>query len=443
MKHLLTIIFITGAIAYSFGQQPISLSDAIQTGLDNNYQIQIAERRIDISKNNNTMAAAGALPRITGNLNSNNSFLINNSPASILNGKTLGSIGLTPSVDMTWVLFDNYKVQINKQRFDELEEQSKGNSDLVIENTIHAIILAYYRGVIEQQKINIFQEVMELSRDRYDYELENRKIGTGSTFNVVQVKDAYWTDSTNLLRQQTFYQSAIRNLNLAMGEDDLNQPYTLVDSINFNPQPYAFETLKRKMLESNRTLNNQLLNQRLLKSNTQFQQSNEWYMPRVSMSTGLSQDLSYNNDFTPTVGFGNFSGAGLQFNYYLRFAVSFNLFDAGTSKRAIQNALVEERIGELSISDQKRTLSGELSNQLASYQDQLRFIQLNEELIVNAAQNLGISEERYRRSLINSFDYRNVQLAYLRASLTKLENIYTLKTIEAELTRLTGGIVTE
>ena len=225
MKQLLTIIFLIGAIVPSFAQQGLSLSDAIQQGLDNNYQIQIAEKRIDISKNNNTMAAAGALPRITGAINSNNTFAVINNPTSFLDSSTLGGLGITPSIDLTWVLFDNYKVKINKQRFEELEEQSKGNSDLVIENTIHAILLAYYRGVIEQQKINVFQEVMELSHDRYDYELENRELGTGSTFNVVQVKDAYWTDSTNLLRQQTIYQSAIRNLNLAMGEDDLNQPY--------------------------------------------------------------------------------------------------------------------------------------------------------------------------------------------------------------------------
>ena len=442
MKHLLIIIFSIGIISPLLAQSPLNLSNAIQTGLDNNYQIQIAEKRIDISKNNNTMAAAGALPRITGAINSNNTFAVINNPTSFLDSSTLGGLGITPSIDLTWVLFDNYKVKINKQRFEELEEQSKGNSDLVIENTIHAIVLAYYRAVIEQQKINVFTEVMELSRDRYDYELENRELGTGSTFNVVQVKDAYWTDSTNLLRQQTFYQSAIRNLNLAMGEDDLNQPYTLTDSINFNPQPFAFQTLRSKMLESNRTLNNQLLNQKLLQSQSQLAMTNQWFIPRVTMSTGFNNALSQNflwRESLPEV----FSAGGNQFTYYLNFSVSFNLFDAGASKRAIQNALVEERIGELSISDQQRTLSGQLSNQLAAYQDQLKFIKLNDELIVNAAQNLGISEERYRRSLINSFDYRNVQLAYLRASLTKLENIYTLKTIEAELTRLTGGIVTD
>ena len=95
------------------------------------------------------------------------------------------------------------------------------------------------------------------------------------------------------------------------------------------------------------------------------------------------------------------------------------------------------------MADQTRTLTNQLSNQLEMYQDQLKIIALNEELISNAQQNLSISEERYKRSLINSFDYRAIQLAYLRSALTKLESVYSLKVIETELTRLTGGLVSE
>jgi outer membrane protein len=184
-----------------------------------------------------------------------------------------------------------------------------------------------------------------------------------------------------------------------------------------------------------------MLNQKLSNTNVKLQKSNKWYMPKISVNTGLNEALSQNflwNDALPDV----VSAGGRQFTYYLNFSVSFSLYNGGTYKRAIQNAIINREIGALNISDQKRTLFGQLDNQLATYQDQLNIIALNDQVIANAQQNLNISEERYKRALINSFDYRNVQLAYLRAALTRLESIYSLKVLETELTRLTGGFVT-
>jgi outer membrane protein len=441
MKYILTLGLIACFMANSWAQADLSLEQAIATGLKNNYQIEIAKKRIDAAKVNNTVAAAGAYPRVTAGFNSNNSFLVVNNPTSFLDGNTLAGLGLTPTVDVAWTLFDNYKVSINKERLEQLEEQSVGNSDLVVENSINAIVLAYYRAVIEQGKIEVFQQVMDLSRDRYDFEVAKQELGTGSTFQVVQVKDAFLSDSTNLLRQQNAYRASVRNLNIAMGEETTSTNYTLTDALNLDAQVYNNETLRQKMTANNRTLRNQMLNQKLLNTNVKLQKSNKWYMPKISVNTGLNEALSQNflwNDALPDV----VSAGGRQFTYYLNFSVSFSLYNGGTYKRAIQNAIINREIGALNISDQKRTLFGQLDNQLATYQDQLNIIALNDQVIANAQQNLNISEERYKRALINSFDYRNVQLAYLRAALTRLESIYSLKVLETELTRLTGGFVT-
>ena len=441
MKYILTLILVSYCVLNSWAQADLSLEQAIATGLKNNYQIEIAKKRIDAAKVNNTMGAAGAYPRVTAGFNSNNSFLVVNNPTSFLDGNTLAGLGLTPTVDVSWTLFDNYKVKINKERLQQLEAQSVGNSDLVVENTINAIILAYYRAVIEQGKIDVFQQVMDLSRDRYDFEVAKQELGTGSTFQVVQVKDAFLSDSTNLLRQQNAFRAAVRNLNIAMGEEDAtDKSYNLTDELTLDQQVYNKATLRQKMTENNRTLRNQMLNQELLKTNVKLQESNQWYMPKVAVSTGLNEALSQNflwNDALPDI----VSAGGRQFTYYLNFSVSFNIYNGGAYKRAIQNATIEKEIGTLNIANQKRTLFGQLDNQLATYQDQLNVIALNDQVITNAQQNLNISEERYKRTLINSFDYRNVQLAYLRAALTRLESIYNLKVLETELTRLTGGLL--
>ncbi|MGB1121320.1 MAG: TolC family protein, partial [Saprospiraceae bacterium] len=225
--------------------------------MSNNFQIQIAEQQIAITKNNNNLAQAGKYPTINLNTTSNNGFQDINNPASFLDGVSLTSLGLTPNVDLQWVLFDGYKVRINKKRLEQLEMQSAGNKTLIVENTIQAIILAYYRAAIEQEKIGVFEEVLKLSRDRYEYEIVRRDLGVGSQFNILQTKDAYLSDSINLKMQETALDNAIQNLNLTMGVEDLTTTYTLTDLLEYNRAVYDADALEQKLFANNQNLKNQ------------------------------------------------------------------------------------------------------------------------------------------------------------------------------------------
>lgn len=429
-------IFILILFGFSpiFAQTNLSLSDAITIGLANNFQIQIAEQQIAIAKNNNNLAQAGKYPNINLNVNSSNGFQDINNPASFLDGTSLTSLGLTPNIDLQWVLFDGYKVRINKQRLEQLEMQSAGNKTLIVENTIQAIILAYYRAAIEQEKIGVFEEVLKLSRDRYEYEIVRRDLGVGSKFNILQTKDAYLSDSINLKLQETTLDNAIQNLNLTMGVEDLTTTYTLTDLLEYNRNIYDADALEQKLFANNQNLKNQFLNLQLLKTETEFQQSNESF--RLSMNTGTSYALAQNY-------LGDMSATGRTFQYYLNFSLTYNLYDAGRTKRAIQNAMINEKIGQLTIDDQKRTLRGQLRLNIANYNHQADIIELNNARVANAKENLEVAESRFKSGVITSFDYRNVQLSYIRAALTKLEAVYNLKTTETDILRLSGGIIEE
>ena len=104
---------------------------------------------------------------------------------------------------------------------------------------------------------------------------------------------------------------------------------------------------------------------------------------------------------------------------------------------------MEELIAQLNIDDFKRNLSNQLQNTLANYNNQLQLLQLTENLIENAKQNLQIGKERFEGGLISSFDYRAIQLAFVNASQARLNAIFNLKTTETELMRLTGQLVQE
>ena len=154
----------------AFAQQNLSLSEAIELGLKNNYQIEIAQRNVEIAQNNNVWKATGRFPTVNFSLSNENTFSGQNNPAGFLREFNSLSGGLAGNVNASYTIFDGYTYRINKNRLATLEAQSLGNVQVAIENTVQTIILAYYNVSIQIQNIATIQELLELSRDRIEYQ---------------------------------------------------------------------------------------------------------------------------------------------------------------------------------------------------------------------------------------------------------------------------------
>ncbi|MCB0703890.1 MAG: TolC family protein [Saprospiraceae bacterium] len=420
----------------------LSMSDAVELALQNHLQIQIAEASMDIARNNNSWEAAGRYPTISLVVNGPNSYTDQSNPANVaLPESTSLATGANGTLDATWVLFDGFKVRISKEQLDLLEVQSQGNANVVVENVIQNVILSYYLAKLTEEQLAVVKEVLQLSADRVAYQNIRQEYGQASTFDILQTQDAFLSDSSNYLIQVESYQNAIRNLNRAMGVNELQTAYTLTDPLDSPPSVLDLEELRQRLISGNTNLRNALINQQLSSLNTDLAQSNR--APRVSLSTGATYSLSVNkinavNPFTMQE-FG--TATGKSFNAYANITASYTIYSGGARQRAIENALVQEQISYLNTQDLQQTLLLQLESAYGTYQNQLRLVELNKSLVENARQNLAISEERFKGGLINSFDYRTIQLSYINSNQALLNAVFNLKNTETTLMQLTGDLL--
>lgn len=440
-KRLITLLLTLFSVLVYSQSLPLSISEAIELGLANQLGIRIAENEVAIAANNNRWGTAGRYPTVQFNLASNNGFNSTVNPASFLQEFTSLNTTAVGSIDVNWVLFDGFRVRLSKEQLETLERHSQGMAALMVETVIQDIILSYYQARIEQEQLGVVEEVLRLSNDRLDYDELRREYGQASTFDVLQTRDALLNDSTSLILQQNTWEIALRNLNLAMGLDNMEQRFQLTDALDIEAQRYDLPTLQQRMLSANITLNNQLISRQLARLNTELTQAAR--KPTVSLGTGAVfntnvTQINANNPFT-----GEPFGAvnGRTFNYYFNLTLTYNLFDAGVRRRNLENARVTETNIQLGVDDFKRQLMNQLANTLATYNNQLLVVAVTEELVENAQKNLEIAEERFRGGLINAFDYRTIQVGYINASQRRLQAIFELKTTETELIRLTGGLL--
>lgn len=412
----------------------LSLSDAINIALEQNYQIRISDEQIKIAQNNNSQAAAGRYPSINFTAVQTNVF---DNSESLTNPDTRNKLfmnGISPAISAEWTIFDGFRVNITKKNLDALEEYSEGNSALVVENTVQSIILAYYNVLLQKEKLVVLGEVKDLSRDRYRYEETRKQFGTAVSFDVLQANDAYLSDSVNYLQQELNLQNASLLLKLLMALDE-SIVFKLTDHFIVATNSYNLDTLKSRMFANNRVLMNQYINQRILENSSELAKS------RIYPGLYFGAGADYSNNRLKYEG--QSASSAYSFGYYANFTLNFNIYNGGATKRAIQNAFINEDIGLITISEVRKTLSNQLITQYDLYEIRKKLLAAANASQESTGLNLRIAEEKFKAGTINSFNFRDIQLRYINASIRRLEAIFNMIDTETELLRLTGGIVSE
>jgi len=440
---LLFVIFCLTSFYATHAQEKLSLANAIGIGLANNFSIQIEEQKKIQAANNNTWGQAGAMPSVILNASEGISQTNINNPASFLSSGAIKSNSFNPSLTANWTLFNGFNVRMTKERLGLLETQTDGNAAVIIENTVQAIILAYYTVLLEKERTEVFRSTLNLSNDRYAYSKIKGELGSAVTFDILKDKNSYLTDSSNYIIQVLNYKNAIRNLNLLLGKD-VDVQYIVSDSLMVEKKVFSLDELFARMTASNSNLKNQYINQEILKRDIAISKSALY--PTISLNLNGSknwqgQDLS---DAVFADGSNGRSGiSSSTANLAANLTLAFTLFNGGKVQNQIKNARVQEQIGQLQIKDMELTLKHNLIGNFDTYALRKSLLDIAGDNVATSELNLQMGADRYKNGSINSFDYRDLQITYLQTALNYYQSIYDLLETEVELMRLTGGIIGE
>ena len=420
-----TLLILT--VSLSAQETDLSLSDAIQRTLSNNYGIIIGRADTDIAGISNNWGAAGRYPSIGFDASSNNSYDIGRGDNSLSNRLTAG-------LGLNWTIFDGFRVQLTKGKLGQLEDLAQGRLGVVIENAIEDVILQYYFVLLQKERLVVMEKLLNLSEDRLRYVQTQKDLGSTVTYVLLQSKNNALNDKAEFLNQEVVVRNAVRNLNFMMGEDPA-ATWNFIDDFAHQPQEYSIGDLLDKVMSNNKTLQNQFIQLKLEQTQTKLTQGD--YMPSLSLSTGASNQFnSLKAGSTDAITSG-------KLNTYGNLALSYDIYTGGNRKRAMEIARINEEIALTETEQMKHSITNLLMNELDAYNVRKVMLQVTEESLEAAELNLSIAEEKLKSGVINSFNYRDIQMIYLNSALNRLSAIYNLIDSNTILTRLTGGFVNE
>ncbi|MEX0813019.1 MAG: TolC family protein [Chitinophagales bacterium] len=433
-----------------FAQENLTLADAIQRALQNNYQINIVQAQTEITDRNNSWLATGMFPSLSAGGSGGINYSEPNNPINPFQNFPTRTTNVGGQVELNWTLFNGLRVYAEKDRLALLHQQSEGNAAIVVENTVQAVLLAYYQALLQKEKLEVQKSVLQLSKDRYRYAEESKELGASTSFDALQFQTAFLSDSANYLSQKVAYDNSLLQLKLIMAEEE-EAEFTLSDSLQFQGREYELDLLKSQLKNNNKTLRNQYINAQIFQKELALAKRAQ--SPSLNMNGGVSYNKNYfyTDQFPaylrdPTIPQGEtttINSSGSTLNYYANFTLSFNIFNNLQVRRAIQNTKVQERIAEIQVDEMEQEMNVNIEKALKLYATQktmLAVTALNEQ---SAALNLQMAEERLKNGSINSLDFRNIQTDYLRIASNNLEALYNALEAETELLRLSGVILGE
>lgn len=424
--EVLFFVLLFGLNSVIAQNESMTLSAALEKALENNYGIVISKSDIKIAEINNNWEAAGRFPTI--------GFSATPSYRNDLIGEN-ATTTVSGNLSLNWTLFNGFRVQIIKGKFEKLVELAKGRSGVIIENTIQDVILGYYNILLQKERVAVLNKLMNLSKDRFDYEQTKYDIGGSVTYNVLLAKNIYLEDKASYLSQEVVVRNAIRNLNFLMGEK-LSQEWNFTEEFKSDTIEFILGDLLDKMMASNQTLKNQYVNLMLQQEEIKLQQSTLY--PRLSLNAGVSNTYMWNNPEIPT---NTNPVESFVPNGSLTF--SYDIYSAGSRRRAINIARINEEISAVETEEIKHSLTNQLYNEFEIYNLRKELLNVSNESLEAAEMNLQIAKEKFDTGAINSFNYRDIQLNYLNSALNQLQSIYNLIYSNSSLTRLTGGFLNE
>ena len=429
---LITFIFIF-FYSINHGQKELSAKQAVFKSLENNYQILISKKQLNISEKNNKWSEAGLFPTVELISTQSNTIQDNtNNPFTFTPGIIL-SQSINPSLNLNWNIFSGFRVKMTKKQLEELEEQSSNNVIAVIENTIQDVLKAYYTVQLQKYRKNLFKDIMKISRKRYEYNKSREIYSRSNSLESMQFRNQYLTDSTNYLMQNISYNNSMRNLILLMN-DTLENNFILTDDIDIAVKDVNFIDTEQQMFANNQNLKNQYISLELQKIQTNLKRS--FLYPTISFQAGVNPGWSNIRDIKNS----NLDLSTQTLSYYGNFNLRYTLFNNWKNKRAIQISKIQEEIVELNIENIKKTLSNTLKNLIDIYSVRTQLVAISQENVTYAEKAYKLAEDKYNLGTINSIDLANFQTNYQNTMIQHYENLFNRMDTYLEIYKMSGKI---
>ncbi|PWK67653.1 outer membrane protein TolC [Mucilaginibacter oryzae] len=436
IKKIACLVFsFAMAATIAKAQQPqaplLTLKEAVEIALKNNYNIRLSQNNSTIASNNVTLGNAGIFPQLTGDFNDNNSRQTTKqtrNDGTVNNIRNAKNSNNNYGVNLNWTIFDGFAMFAN---YDQLKQQDKlGSLRLqdTIQRTMADVIDTYYNLISQNEQIKALKGAIDISRTQLRIATDKFNVGRASRLEVLNAQVNLNTDTGNLVIQYQQFKSLKIQLNQLLIRD-MQTDFSVTDTIVVDDKLALADVINNAQLQNPAILSAQI-NRRLAEIN--LKQVRAARYPQVGVTSGYT----FTNSRTPA-GF-TLSQNVHGFNYGL--TATINIFDGFNQNRREKNARIQIENAEISAKQTRLNVEAQINNLFVAYLSGLDLVKLEEANVNLNKRNLDITLDKYKLGNITPLEVREAQRNYLDAQSKFFAAQYQSKQAEIMLKQITNSI---
>lgn len=431
MSRFLVLIVLLAFVPKVVAQEILTVDQAVQIALKNNYDIKIATNELSVDKENNSIGNAGMLPEINASLTKNNS--IQNSKQTQSNGDVreldnAKNNRLEYGVNLGWTVFDGLKMFARYDQLQQLEKQGDVQLKLMVLTKVSDVMTTYYDLVQQQQIIKALDTTIVISKQRLKTAENRFTIGKASKREVLNAQVDLNTDSSTLLKQKELYETTKIRLNELLARD-LAANFQVVEEVVVDEKLQLAE-LKSLTETQNMQLQLALINKRVAELELKQTKANRY--PTVRLNTGYTfVETESSLGFTSAT-----SSRGLNYGV----TATLPIFNGFSQNRNEKVAKLQVENAALIAEQQKQMINAQLTSAYQTYitNVELAKLEANNESI--AKKNLEITLDKFKIGTIPTIEFRNAQENYVNAIARNSSAKFQAKISEIILQQIAGNI---
>jgi outer membrane protein len=417
-------------------QEDVSLQEVIILALENNYDVRIQQNVVEGASTDLDYVYGAFVPRVnavateTRTLNYQELEFVNENQNR--KGDTRSS-NLSASAQLAWTLFDGTRMFAVRSIAIETEQQAALQLKDQMVNTIASVINNYYDIVRQKQQLKAIQEQMAVSEERVKLSERKFQVGTGAKPELLQARVDNNALRTQALQQEALISQLKQQLNATLAMK-LAPQYDVSDSIDIDMNIDQEEVVNE--------IDNRNYSILAAKAGLRIANDAIWRQRAEGFGTvDFVAAYNYNelentlllNPFGPTY--------SLNRGFNLGFTVNIPILNNFNNKRLVQQARIFKRRQELIYEQQTVNVNVALRNAFTDYDNARKILQVEEENIQLARENVTIALEVFRRGASTFVELRTAQQSLADAYTRLISARYLAKVAETELLRLNGSLL--
>jgi outer membrane protein len=422
---LLTTLLILPILS-SAQQTEITLEEAIQIALENNYQLKQAENNRGLANTQVRSAQADFLPNLnasfSGNRNVGRSFI-----QDIGEVVDITTYGLTGSLNTNITVFNGFSNIANLRRAEADLASEELQLERLRENIMFETASRYLQVVLNEELLKISQATLEASQSQLEQVSAQVEVGARPTVDLYNQESVVANDELSVIQRENALEVSKAQLIRIMQDERITEVVTSMpssDELSLMPIDLNLNELIQAALETRSDLRAQEYN---IESNIQNHRiARAQFLPSISAGAGISG--RYSDQFRDpatgeTIPFSDqFFDQNITRN--IGFNVQIPIFTRWNTQTQVQSAHVQLRNSQLQLDNVRFQISEEVRQAYNDYISIAKELESTEKALIAAERAYETEQQRYEVGSSTLIELNLANATYIQAQSNRIQAIY-------------------